>query len=122
MTVDRAAMLARRAWTSHPVEYPTSGTKPIEPNDWTARVLDGGDVFVRNKLAEIAKVFPDHPLIGQLGCGAVINLPVDLGQGAIASINMLDVENSYPPEVVDLVKSSLWPQARAAFRRLNELD
>ncbi|MFO6463390.1 GAF domain-containing protein [Jannaschia sp. KMU-145] len=100
MTVDLDAMEARRAFTSHPEAYPTSGTKPIEMNDWFARVVTDGEVFVAQTLAEIAQVFPDHALIGSLGCGAVVNLPVVRGGTVGATVNILDAEGSYSPKVV----------------------
>ena len=84
MTLDMAAMLARRAYTSHPAEYPTSGTKPIERNPWFAQVADRREPFVANSWRTSREVFPDHALIGSLGCGAVINLPVGGGQGDAA--------------------------------------
>lgn len=37
MTADMQAMLARRAYTDDPANYPTSGTKPIEMNRWLSR-------------------------------------------------------------------------------------
>lgn len=99
MLLDHPAMLARRAYTSHPMEYPTSGTKPIEPNPWFARVVEGRATFVANALADIAQVFPDHALIGSLGCGAVINLPVVAGDRVIGTVNLLDAAGRYTPAV-----------------------
>jgi len=98
MTVDMTTELASRSYTSDPESYPTSGTKPVIPNAWTAQVIDRHEMFVANTLEEIAEVFPDHELIGKLGCGAVINLPVVHKGALIATINMLDVEHTYSAE------------------------
>ncbi len=76
MTVDMATNLACRSYTSDPASDPTSGTKPIEHNVWFKVVRDRHEMFVANTLADIAKVFSDHALIGTLDCGSVINLPV----------------------------------------------
>src|SRR5687767_1173352 len=90
MTVDRAAGLARRAYTSDPVSYPATGTKPIEMNPWFEVVVGRHEMFVANTLADIAKVFGDHELIGSLGCGSVVNLPVLRAGALVATVNLLD--------------------------------
>src|SRR5579872_4905590 len=78
MTVDIAAGLARRSYSSHPAEYPVSGTKPIHHDAWFDIVHRQRRTFVANTIEDIAKVFPDHELIASLGCGSVLNLPVVL--------------------------------------------
>ncbi len=78
MAVDNAAGLARRAYTSHPHDYPVSGTKPIHRDQWFDIVHGERRSFVANTIADIAKVFPDFELIASLGCGSVMNLPVML--------------------------------------------
>jgi hypothetical protein len=122
MTLDMEAMLARRAYTSHPVEYPTSGTKPIERNPWFAQVADRREPFVANTLADIAQVFPDHTLIGSLGCGAVINLPV-VEKGRVAgTVNLLDAEGRYTADVAARAGATLSGPAVAAVARARELS
>ena len=115
MTVDMEAGLARRAYTSDPASYPTSGTKPIERNSWFDIVHDRREAFVANTLAGIAEVFPDHALIGSLGCGAVINLPVILRGDLVATVNLLDAEGSYTPDRVAQARSALTLPAMAAM-------
>lgn len=117
MTLDRQAMLARRAYTSEPERYPVSGTKPIEINDWFETVATRHEVFVANTLDDIAQVFPDHGTIGALGCGSVINLPVVLDGELAATINLLDVPHHFTPERVDLAIRVLTEPAQAAVRR-----
>jgi len=107
MRVDMDAMLASRSYTSDPENYPGSGTKPVEMNRWFDIVHGKQQSFVANTLADIATVFPDHELIGSLGCGSVINLPVILGGKLVATINMLDVEHHYTPERVARVEQEL---------------
>jgi hypothetical protein len=100
MTVDMEAGLARRAFTSHPREYPASGTKPIERNSWFDIVHGQRRSFVANSIEDIAAVFPDHALIASLGCGSVFNLPVVLQDDLVATINMLAEPGHYTPERV----------------------
>jgi hypothetical protein len=121
MIVDMDRMLARRAYTSDPVSYPCSGTKPVEMNRWFEVVHGRREMFVANTLAEIAEVFPDHELIGSLGCGSVINLPIVLGRKLVATMNILDREQHYSPDRVLMVEACLTLPAMAAllvFERL----
>jgi GAF domain-containing protein len=122
MTLDMDGMLARRAYTSHPAEYPTSGTKPIERNPWFVQVVDRREAFVANTLADIAQVFPDHALIGSLGCGAVINLPVVEEGRVTGTINLLDAEGRYTPEVAVRAETTLRGPAVAAVARARALS
>ena len=115
MTADMQAMLARRAYTDDPVNYPTSGTKPIEIDRWFEQVHGRHESFVANTLADIATVFPDADLIGRLGCGSVINLPIILGGDLVATVNMLHAEGYYTPERVALAQDVLVLPAMAAM-------
>lgn len=96
--LDRAAGLARRAYTSHPQDYPTSGTKPMRDNGWSAQVLGEKRSFVANATPEFAIHFPDHALINALGCESAMNIPLidDAGQ-VVATINILDVAGHFTP-------------------------
>lgn len=100
MTVDMQAGLARRAFTNDAAHYPVSGTKPITRNRWFDIVHGEKRSFVANTLADIATVFPDHELIGSLGLGSVLNLPVLIAGELMATINMLDAEGHYTPDRV----------------------
>lgn len=115
MTADMQAMLARRAYTDDPANYPTSGTKPIEMNRWFEQVHGRHESFVANTLSEIATVFPDAELIGRLGCGSVINLPVILAGEMVATVNMLHEEGYYTPERVAMTHELLTLPAMAAM-------
>jgi hypothetical protein len=97
MTVDMKAGLAGRVYTSHPVDYPVSGTKPIHYDDWFELVHKQRKPFIANTIADIAKVFPDHERIWSLGCGSVINLPIEVGGEMVGTINLLDAEHYYMP-------------------------
>lgn len=94
--LDRAAGLARRCYTSHPDAYPVSGTKPMAQGAWTERVIERGEVFVANTVAEFAPYFGDHALIESLGCAAALNIPVPRGGAVIGTVNVLDREGAFP--------------------------
>ena len=115
MTVDMGEMLAERTYTSDPESYPTSGTKPVQTNAWFDVVHGRHECFVANTLADIAQVFPDHALIGSLGCGSVVNLPVILGGELVATINILHEEGHYTPDRVERVRENVTLPALAAF-------
>ena len=114
MTVDMVKQLAGRVFTSDPKSYPVSGTKPIHYDDWFDIVHRQRLPFVANTIADIAKVFPDHETIWSLGCGSVINLPIEIGGEMVGTVNMLDVEHYYTPERVALCSSLSLP-AKTAF-------
>ena len=113
-TVDLDANVARRLYTNMPDAYPVSGTKPIHVDPWFELVVLGHNLFVANTLDEISKHFPDYELIGSLGCGSCINMPVIVGGKVLGTVNMLDVEHHFTPERVKLVEHLGLP-AVAAF-------
>lgn len=106
-TVERGGALARRSYSNMPEAYAVSGTKEVERNAWTEVVVDRGETFVANTLAEIATVFPDHELIGSLGLGSVVNMPITVGGELIATLNLLDAEGYFTPERVALIRDRL---------------
>ncbi|MGB8812079.1 MAG: M24 family metallopeptidase [Paracoccaceae bacterium] len=94
---DTLAGVARRAYTSHPVEYPTSVSKPLQQDVWSKQVLVEGKTFVANTTAEFANLFFDHALINALGCQSAVNIPVMIGGKVLGTINILDVEDHFTP-------------------------
>ncbi|MGU3575584.1 GAF domain-containing protein [Brucellaceae bacterium C25G] len=104
-----------RIFTSHPAEYPVSGSKPIRYNEWFDVVHKERRAFVANNLVDIDKVFPDAELIGQLGCASVINLPIVLNDNLVGTVNILNGENHHTEERVELVTSLLSLPAKAAW-------
>jgi hypothetical protein len=115
MCVDMNAMLASRSYTSDPVSYPVSGTKPVQMNSWFEVVHTQRRTFVANTLVEIAQVFPDHELIGSLGCGSVVNLPIVVGGELVATVNMLEREHYYTDEHVRLIEKQFGLPSMAAW-------
>lgn len=96
-TQDEAAGLARRAYTSHPVEYPVSGTKPLTRDGWYDHCITGQQVFVANTTPEFARYFFDHALITSLGLGSCINIPVVEGARVLGTVNLLAEEHHFTP-------------------------
>lgn len=115
MTVDLPAGLARRVFSSHPQEYPVSGTKPIDFDRWFDIVHGQKKSFVANTIADIATVFPDHELIASLGCGSVLNLPVVVKGELVATVNMLDEPQHYTPEWVAAAEADLHVPAQLCW-------
>ena len=115
MCVDMNDMLANRAFSSDNEKYPVSGTKPIEMNSWFDVIHTQGKTFTANTLIEISTVFPDHELIGSLGCGSVVNLPVVFSGELVATINLLHEENYYSSERVCVIEEHLPLPSLAAW-------
>ena len=90
--------VARRAYTSHPVEYPVSGTKPMEKDGWYDTTIAGKRTFVANTPPEFAKYFFDHALIVSLGLGSCINVPVVDGARVLGTVNILAEAGHFTPE------------------------
>lgn len=97
-TVDEKAGLARRVFTSHPVEYPLSGTKPLTKDGWYDATIAGQNTFVANTPPEFAKYFFDHELIVSLGLGSCINVPVVDGQAVLGTVNILAEAGHFTPD------------------------
>ena len=97
-TQDETAGLARRAYTSHPVEYPVSGTKPLTRDGWYDHCITGQQTFVANTTPEFAKYFFDHALITSLGLGSCINIPVAEDGRVLGTVNLLAEEHHFTPD------------------------
>ena len=96
---DEAAGLARRSYTSHPVEYPVSGTKPLTRDGWYDQCIGARQVFVANTVPEFAKYFFDHALITSFGLGSCINIPIFQKDGPVfGTVNLLAEEGHFTPE------------------------
>ena len=121
---DVSANVVRRAYSSRPTEYATSGTKPLRGNtgDWFETVFNQRRTFVANTIGDIAKVFPDHELIGSMGLGSVVNFPVVLGRELVATINLLDVTGHYTPERVTPIETQLAIPGRLCAALVRHFD
>lgn len=112
---DEAAGLARRTYTSHPVEYPVSGTKPLTKDGWYDQCIGARKTFVANTTPEFAKYFFDHALISSLGLGSCINVPIfDEGGPVYGTVNLLAEQYHFTPEKLAAYKA-LMVKAHAAL-------
>lgn len=93
--LDRTAGLARRVYSSHPDDYPVTGTKPMGSSAWTEQVIGRGEVFVANGTDGFAPYFSDHALINSLGCEAAMNIPVRDGELVVGTVNILDAAGHF---------------------------
>lgn len=107
MKVDMANDVSRRAYTSDPTNYPTSGTKPINYGPWFDTVHKERAYFIANTIEDISKVFFDHELINSLGCQSVVNMPVIIGGTLVGTVNMLHEAGYYTPERVETIRDVL---------------
>ncbi len=96
--LDIAQGVARRAHTSHPVEYPVSGTKPLTRDGWYDFCIAGQQTFVANTAPEFARYFFDHALITSLGLGSCINVPIVTAGHVLGTVNLLAEEQHFTPE------------------------
>ena len=98
-TNDLSHGLFRRAHTSHPVEYPAHGTKPLARDGWYDLCITRAQPFVANTPAEFATVFFDHALITSMGLGSAANLPVIAADGSVpGTVNLLAETGHFTPE------------------------
>lgn len=95
---DDAREVAWRAYTSHPVEYPLSGEKPVTRDGWYDHCLAGRQTFVANTAPEFARYFFDHELITSMGLGSCINIPVFEGDRVLGTVNFLADEGHFTPD------------------------
>lgn len=117
-TVDEKAGLARRLYTSHPVEYPVSGTKPMEKDGWYDHTVAGKRTFVANTPPEFAKYFFDHALIVSLGLGSCINVPVVDGGRVLGTVNILAEAGHFTPAKLDAYEALVATAAPALAAEL----
>jgi hypothetical protein len=112
--LDEDAGLFARVFTSHPVDYPVSGTKPLAKDGWYDTTIAGRRTFVANTPAEFAQYFFDHALIVSLGLGSCINVPVQDGGPVLGTVNILAEAGHFTPDrlagyeaLVDAVRPAL---------------
>ena len=98
-THDLGAGVFRRAFTSHPSEYPTHGTKPLARDAWYERCIAGRQDFVANTAGEFAPLFSDHALITSMGLGSAANLCIIDDAGVVVgTVNLLAGEGHFTHE------------------------
>ena len=95
--LDDVAGLHRRLYTSHPVEYPAHGTKPLDRDGWYDACIAARQTFIANTPPEFARYFFDHALITSLGLGSCINIPVTDRTHVLGTVNLLAEAHHFTP-------------------------
>jgi hypothetical protein len=102
-----ADLTSRRIWSSHPDEYPVSGTKSRPCAEWADQVIGRQEIFLCRDEADVQRVLPDYETIFGLGCGSVLNLPVSLYGSVIGTVNVLHEAHWFTPERVENAETLL---------------
>lgn len=116
--LDEENALFSRVFTSHPKEYPVSGTKPMEKDGWYDNTIAGRRTFVANTPPEFAKYFFDHALIVSLGLGSCINVPVVDGDRVPGTVNILAEAGHFTPEKLAVYEALVAAAAAALAAEL----
>ncbi|MFB4422301.1 GAF domain-containing protein [Streptomyces sp. QL37] len=110
-----------RVHSSHPGPYPVGGEKSVEVSGgWLEQCIERRLPYLGADRAAVREVFADHRTIDELGCGAVVNVPVVDGSRTLGMLNVLDAEGSYDDESVralTALASRAAPDLRAAIAR-----
>lgn len=107
-----------RIFSSHPVEYPVGGWKDVATEvspDWIAATRDAAGVFVAQTPAELDRIFGDAALIRSLGCGSILNLPLQRQDGTNwGTVNLCAPAGAFTPAAVDRAQQIVAEAAEAA--------
>jgi GAF domain-containing protein len=96
MAIDWARGEAARLYTSHPVDYPLGGRKPLgRMTDWGRVVLENRQPWIGRTADDLRRAFFDHARIASLGCESCLNVPVIDGDRVIGTMNLLDRAHAY---------------------------
>ncbi|WP_405665179.1 GAF domain-containing protein [Streptomyces sp. NBC_01166] len=110
-----------RVHSSHPGPYPVGGEKSVEVSGgWLEQCIARQLPYLGADRAAVREVFADHRTIDELGCGAVVNIPVVDGGRTLGMLNVLDAEGSYDDESVralTALASRAVPDLRSATAR-----
>lgn len=98
-TLDDAAGLYRRSYTSHPAEYPLDGTKPLARDAWYDLCIAARQTWVANTPEEFRAHLFDHALIESMGLGSACNIPLGPAGGPVTlTVNLLAGPGHFTPE------------------------
>ena len=89
-----------RVHSSNPEDYAVTGRKRMGPTPWGAHVIEDGKSWLGLTSRDLEWAFPDHALIASLGCGCCINIPVRHDGRTIGTLNLLDAEGRYTPDLL----------------------
>ena len=88
-----------RIYSSMPANYPVGGTGQVDDTEWTLQMARG-EIFVANAPEHFGPHFHNLATIVSEGFGAVINIPVHLGERLLGTLNLLDRTGAYVGDVL----------------------
>ncbi len=102
MFLDAPRNEAARVYSNQPEAYPVGGRKELGAmTGWGRHVLEGRQPYLGRTVEDIRWAFFDHELIVSLGCGAVINVPIEWDGKILGAMNLLDAEGAYSDWQID---------------------
>ena len=116
---DFDAMLFHRRYSSHPVEYPAKGTKPMARDAWFDLCITRGQTFVANTPEAFADLFFDHALITGMGLGSAVNIPILDGDLVVGTVNLLAGKEHFTADRLALYHALIARDAPALARALH---
>ena len=93
----------------------------MRDNHWFDRVIRKRQTYVANDIKQIEQDFADADLIGSLGCGAILNLPVTQNGEVIATVNLLNRAGHFNNEKQADAHRIMLPLARMAYLAFSTL-
>jgi hypothetical protein len=106
---------AQRIYTNDAAAYPVTGRKPLNRDDWYARVIVGQHCFLAMRPEDFRDVFFDHEKIVEMGLGSAINVPVMVEGRVRGTINLLDRTGAYQESMLQVCEQLAKGAAVNAF-------
>lgn len=117
---DFDAMLFRRLYSSHPAEYPATGTKPMARDAWFDLCITRGETFVANTPEAFAALFFDHALITAMGLGSAVNIPVSDAGMVVATVNLLSEREHFSADRLARYQDAVASHQKGLLEALRE--
>jgi transcriptional regulator with GAF, ATPase, and Fis domain len=95
LALDPATMRVQRIYSSNPESYPPGGTKDKADTPWTRQVLIGGRPYIGRNADDIRENFNDYELLHQIGCDAILNVPVVRAGRVVGTMNLSGAAGHY---------------------------
>ena len=84
-----------RLYSSNLDAYPIAGRKDVPDSAWTEKLLINQGCYIGYDANDIKRYFFDHELIHQLGCDAILNVPVVYDSVTLGTVNLVHEEGWY---------------------------
>lgn len=101
-----------RVFSTEPRLYPIGERKPMAATAWGEQVLRQQRSFLADDAQAVKLAFFDHEKIANLGCGAVMSVPVVYGGHCLGVINLNHREHFYDAshlQAVEILAPTLIP-------------